>query len=821
MEDKIAAKQLEINGVVQGVGFRPFLFTLAKQYGLTGEVYNTPGGVLAIVEGCEKSIGQFIHDIQAKQPLLASVNHIAAKQIPVKGFKDFQIIQSKSSDSSDTLISPDVSICTDCLFEMFDCNNRRFEYPFINCTNCGPRFTIIKDIPYDRPKTSMNDFQMCPDCLKEYENLMDRRFHAQPNACQICGPNVFLTDSHGHKIDLASKDVLEMAGDLLKKGKILAIKGLGGFHLAVDASNDKAVRLLREKKQRPHKPFALMARPVSKIWPVSKIFEYVHVSDKENRLLNSFRRPIVLLEKKVLLGKKLTAGNTGLSHAIAPLNTCLGVMLPYTPLHYLLLEKGPDILVMTSGNKSGEPLSIDNKDALDAFPHIADFFLFHDRDIYFRADDSIVRVQAGHTRFLRRSRGYAPLPLELDMIFDKNLPSILGCGAGMKNTICLTKKSKAFLSQHIGEIDNHKVYNFYTGSIDHLKKILNINPQIIAHDMHPGYMSSQYAKNLAGAGKKSFAIQHHHAHAVSCMAENNINEPTIAITLDGTGYGTDGNIWGGEILLCTHADFTRKAHLSYINMPGGDKAVLEPWRMAASVLFKTFGTSFMDLDIQYIKDMDTKKLEFIIEMIQKGLNSPLTSSAGRLFDAVSSLLCQRHIISHESQAAMELEYVAAESLSDSYSSSEQISKLSPKLKSKLEYVQKPYSFSIIEKNNSSKNINSSDKYFEIDFMPCIREIVGDLMDKTSNNIISQKFHQTMITSFANTAKKIARQAEIDKIVLSGGVFNNNLILTGMIKALEENNLKVFTHSKVPTGDGGICLGQVVAAGAQMGLGWEV
>ncbi len=795
MEDKIAAKQLEINGVVQGVGFRPFLFTLAKQYDLTGEVYNTPGGVLAIVEGCAKSIDKFIHDIQAKQPLLASVNHIAAQQIPVKGFKDFQIIQSKSSDSSDTLISPDVSICADCLFEMLDPNNRRFEYPFINCTNCGPRFTIIKDIPYDRPKTSMNDFQMCTDCLKEYEDPMNRRFHAQPNACKVCGPNVFLTDNSGRKIDLQPKDVLEMAGDLLKKGKILAIKGLGGFHLAVDASNDKAVHLLRQKKQRPHKPFALMARPVLKIEPVSKIFEYVHVSDKENRLLNSFRRPIVLLEKKILLKRKQTAGNTWLSPAIAPLNSCLGVMLPYTPLHYLLLEKGPDILVMTSGNRPGEPLSIDNKDALDAFSHIADYFLFHDRDIYFRADDSIVRVQAGHTRFFRRSRGYAPLPLELDMVLDKNLPSILGCGAGMKNTICLTKKSRAFLSQHIGEIDNHKVYDFYCRSIDHLKKILNINPKIIAHDMHPDYMSTQYAKNLARTGKKSVAIQHHHAHAVSCMAENSINEPVIAITLDGTGYGTDGNIWGGEILLCTHADFTRKAHLSYINMPGGDKAVLEPWRMAASVLFKTFGTSFMDLDIQYIQEMDTKKLEFIIEMIQKGLNSPLTSSAGRLFDAVSSLLCQRHIISHESQAAMELEYIAAE----------------PKFKNK----QTPYAFSIIEKNSSSKNIHNSDKCFEIDFMPCICEIVDDLLYKTSNSIISQRFHQTMITSFAQTAKRIALATEIDKIVLSGGVFNNNMILTGMIKALEENNLKVFTHSKVPAGDGGICLGQVVSAVAQM------
>jgi len=741
------------------------------------------------VEGSSERLDKFIHDIEKKQPPLSKVTCIASKQIQPAGFKIFQIIHSKSSDKSDTLISPDVSICPDCLLEMQNPENRRFEYPFINCTNCGPRFTIIKDIPYDRPKTSMNSFKMCKECQKEYDDPMDRRFHAQPNACSICGPQVFLTNNRGNKINLSFKDTIEKAADLLKKGEILAVKGLGGFHLAVDAENDEAVRLLRKRKQRPHKPFALMAQSAS------SLFTHMHVSKKEEEILDSFNRPIVLLKKKSI------AGTAALSPAVAPFNTCLGVMLPYTPLHYLLLEKGPDILVMTSGNRSEEPLSIDNKDALDAFSHIADYFLFHDRDIYFRADDSIVSVQAGDLRFIRRSRGYAPLPLDLDIISKDNLPSILGCGAGMKNTICMTKKSKVFLSQHIGEMNNQRVYSFYIQTIDHLKKTLNIEPEIIAHDMHPDYMSTQYAKAPVNTGKKRVAIQHHHAHAVSCMAENNVNEPTIAITLDGTGYGTDGHIWGGEILLCTHADFTRKAHLSYINMPGGDKAVLEPWRMAASVLFKAFGKSFMDLDIQYIKEMDIKKLEFIIQMIQKNLNSPLTSSAGRLFDSVSSLLCQRHIISHESQAAMELEYVASEA--------------------KLDFKQKPYAFSIIEKKKSNKNIHNSDKYFEIDLMPCFREIVGDLIYKTSHNIISQKFHQTMITSFVNTAQKIASEAETDKIVLSGGVFNNNLILTGMIKALEENNLKVFTHSKVPAGDGGICLGQVVSAGAQMGLDWEV
>lgn len=791
MEDNNAAKQLEINGLVQGVGFRPFLFTLAKQYNLTGEVSNTAGGVLAIIEGPLSRLEQFVHNIEKKQPPLSSVTSISSKKIPTTGFKTFQIIPSKSSHKSNTLISPDVSICDDCLLEMQDPDNRRFEYPFINCTNCGPRFTIIKDIPYDRPKTSMKAFKMCPDCQREYDDPMDRRFHAQPNACPVCGPQVFLTNNKGLKIDLHPKDALKQAADLLKKGKIMAIKGLGGFHLAVDAGNNKAVDMLRKRKLRPHKPFALMAQSSS------SLFNHVSVSKKETKILNSFHRPIVLLNKKNV------TENAGLSPALAPFNTCLGVMLPYTPLHYLLLEKGPDILVMTSGNRSGEPLSIDNKDALNAFSHIADYFLFHDRDIYFRADDSIVRVQAGHERFIRRSRGYTPLPLDLDMILEKNLPCILGCGAEMKNTICLTKQSMIFLSQHIGELNNHKVNNFYNKSIDHLKKILDVEPEIIAHDMHPSYMSTQYAKTLARAGKVCFAVQHHHAHAVSCMAENNLTKKVIAITLDGTGYGTDGNIWGGEILLCSLKNFTRKAQLSYIHMPGGDKAVLEPWRMAASVLFKAFGKDFLDLDIHYIKEMDSKKLGVIVQMIQKNLNSPLTSSTGRLFDAVSSLLCLRHVISHESQAAMELEAVAAEPQSASDPHAYKGAKPGYKIK--------PYAFSIIK----NKNIQTHDQYYEIDFMPCIHGIVNDLMDKTANNIISQKFHQTLITAFADTAGIIAMETSIAKVVLSGGVFNNNLILTGMIKELEKNKLTVFTHTKVPTGDGGISLGQVVSAGAQM------
>ncbi len=768
----MAAKKLEISGVVQGVGFRPFLFVLAKKYHLKGEVSNTSGGVLAIVEGTLDNIKRFIRDIYDKNPLLASVTHIESSDTQVQNFSSFQIVKSRASKSRATLISPDVSICSDCLTEMKDFNDRRYEYPFINCTNCGPRYTIIEDIPYDRPKTSMKHFKMCAVCQQEYDDPLDRRFHAQPNACPDCGPRVFLTDNKGKRIDSDSKNAVTLAAQYLSQGKIVAVKGLGGFHLACDASSKKAVKRLRLRKARPHKPFALMAESAS------RLFDHVHVSSSEKQLLESYHRPIVLLNKKQ------TKNNHGPVLDVAPYNKTFGVMLPYTPLHYLLLEKGPDILVMTSGNRSGEPLSIDNEDALDAFSHIADYFLLHNRDIYFRADDSIVRFQAGEQRFIRRSRGYAPLPV----LLNKKMPKILGCGGGLKSTVCLTRDNYAFLSQHIGDLDNVKVYGFFKNSIDHLKNILDIQPDIIAHDMHPGYMSTDYA--TAQKDVKKIAVQHHHAHAAACMAENDLDEAVIAITLDGTGYGTDGHIWGGEILLCTHKAFKRKAHLSYIKMPGGDAAVLEPWRMAASVLYQTFGNDFLSLDVPYIKEMQKEKLSFVCQMMEKNLNSPLTSSAGRLFDAVASLLCIRHEISHESQAAMELEAMANENIPE---------------KNILDGV---YEFDIIHHKTGD-----NDRLFEINMMPSIRQIIEDLQEGKPLGLISSTFHHTLVAAFTDAAIRVSKETGITKTVLSGGVFNNDIILTGMIKALEENCLKVYTHKKVPTGDGGIPLGQVVVAAA--------
>jgi hydrogenase maturation protein HypF len=835
MNPSCIARQLDIHGVVQGVGFRPFLFSLAKEHRIFGEVANTAQGVQARVEGLPGDLERFVADIMTRLPRLARVDRIDTAPVPVRGMEGFSILASRAASSRATLISPDVCVCDDCLAEMRNPDNRRYGYPFINCTHCGPRFTIINDIPYDRPFTSMKAFDMCPDCRAEYDNPADRRFHAQPNACPECGPHVFLTDNQGKRIAGPDSAVRRAAG-LLNQGGILAVKGLGGFHLAVDAANDRAVRRLRERKQRPHKPLALMARSAA------VLEDHVRLSDQEKKLLQSYHRPIVLAEKQGrhagterspdlnpdlsedLLPDMLPDVSSGLpsglpwglsvalSPALAPRNTCLGIMLPYTPLHYLLLDTGPQILVMTSGNRAGEPLSVDNQDALDAFSHIADYFLLHDRDIYFRADDSIVRIQAKQPRFIRRSRGYAPLPVPLN----RSLPPVLGCGAGLKNTICLTRENQAFLSQHIGDMENQPTFEFYTETIGHFTRILDITPRAVAHDLHPGYMSTAFAQQYAGTpgsmgvsdngasgsgeggmpGILCIGVQHHHAHAVSCMAENFVDGPVVAVTLDGTGYGTDGCIWGGEILLADCSDFQRKACLAYVPMPGGDKAVLEPWRMAAAVLYTAFGKAFVDLDIPWIRQMDKQKLNFLCRMMDRKINSPLTSSCGRLFDAVASLLGIRHVISHESQAAMELE-AEAEKADDRTTSPE------------------PYPFRLAPAPAPAEAPGPDSLDYIIDLMPCVREIAADLTGQVPVPSISRRFHQTVVAAFAGAAEKIACTAGLSKVVLSGGVFYNDIVLTGMIQALEAKGLTVFTHTLVPTGDGGISLGQVVVAGTRM------
>jgi hydrogenase maturation protein HypF len=755
MAANIVAKKLKVNGIIQGVGFRPFVFQLAGRYGLKGEVANTSSGVSIHIEGPVEDIASFETDLAGKSPPLAYIVQISRQSESVKNYKYFSIVKSEGKAEMSTLISPDVSVCDDCLGELFDSNNRRYHYPFINCTNCGPRYTIIDDIPYDRPKTSMRHFKMCPECQDEYDNPIDRRFHAQPNACPVCGPHVCLCDNHRNNI--ATDDPIQKTAELLKQGYIVAVKGLGGYHLAANAENTEAVVQLRRRKLHEEKPFAIMS------YDLDRVRWYAEVGAEEERLLTSVQRPIVLLKKKF--------PNT-LSEEVAPRNKYFGVMLPYTPLHYLLTKNDFTALVMTSGNLSEAPIAINNEDAFERLADIADYFLIHDREIYLRCDDSIVRHTAGEMRFIRRSRGFAPIPVFLK----KNVPQILACGAELKNTICVTKGKRVFLSQYIGDLVNVATYEFFQLTINHLKRILDISPEIIAYDMHPGYLCTQYAEEQKNIRK--IQVQHHHAHIVSCMAEQEQDGPVIGLSFDGTGYGIDGTIWGGEILIAEEHDFERLAHFSYIAMTGGTAAIKEPWRMAVSYLQDAFGDEFRNLGIPVLKEIEDDKLTTISEMISKRVNSPLTSSLGRLFDGVAAIIGIRNKVNFEGQAAMELEMLAADSADSIYD----------------------YEW-------------ESGDIYKILPAPIIRGVVEDLQNGLALAEISAKFHLTLIRLFADLCDTIRKDRGLNRVVMSGGVFQNVILLTGLIRALENRNFKVFTHQQVPANDGGIALGQAIVASA--------
>lgn len=755
MTEKCVARRVEINGIVQGVGFRPFVYQLANRYDLKGKVANTSSGVAIHIQGPQTNIESFSKDLTQKCPPLAHITEISLYDEHIKDFTDFTIVDSRKPALMTTLISPDVAVCDDCRRELFDLHNRRFGYPFINCTNCGPRYTIIDDIPYDRPKTSMKHFTMCPICQAEYDDPGNRRFHAQPNACAECGPHIDLYDNTRQKI--ATPKPLEKTVELIKQGYIIAIKGLGGFHLAVDAENDQAVANLRKRKHREEKPFALMS------FDVESVQSYAKVGPEEEKLLKSPQRPIVLLKKRE---------PNSISKEVAPRNRYFGAMLPYTPLHYLLLSRGFTALVMTSGNLREEPIAIDNDDAFERLSDIADYFLIHNRDIYLRSDDSIVRKAAGAIRFIRRSRGYVPVPVFLN----KKIPSILACGAELKNTVCLTKGNQAFLSQHIGDLENLATYDFFKLTIRHMQRILDINPEIIAFDLHPDYLSTRYAEELQNINK--IQVQHHHAHIVSAMAENRIDDPVIGLSFDGTGYGTDGAIWGGEILIADIEKFYRAAHFAYVPMPGSTAAIKEPWRMAVSYLYDALGQDFWNLGLPVLKAIEADKVKIIVDMIRKKINSPLTSSLGRLFDGIAAITGIRYKVAFEGQAAMELEMLAADKVADIYD----------------------YEWITTEGH-------------KILTRPIIQGVVNDMVNGIHPSVISRKFHQTLIQMFSDLCAVIRKESGLNRVVLSGGVFQNSLLLTGLIKALEEKNFQVFTHSKVPANDGGISLGQAMVAAA--------
>jgi len=756
MQREYTARRIEVEGIVQGVGFRPFVYQLANRHNLKGEVLNTSSGVSIHVEGIDKDIDSFCLELKKNSPPLARITDVSDYPETVKNHNSFSIAESRPDASRSVLISPDVSICNDCLKELFDTKDRRFRYPFINCTNCGPRYTIIDDIPYDRPNTSMKHFRMCGKCQAEYDDPENRRFHAQPNACHDCGPNVTLYDNKRKIID--GENPIKATAYLLKQGHIVAIKGLGGFHLAADAENDKAVYTLRKRKVREEKPFAIMSFDIEKI----KRFAVIELG--EEALISSYRRPIVLLKKKE---------PNPLSYEISPKNKYFGTMLPYTPLHYLLLQHDFTALVMTSGNRSEEPISIDNEDALNRFSDIADFYLTHNRDIYLRSDDSIVKRTAGETRFIRRSRGYVPTPVFLN----RKIQPVLACGAELKNTVCITKDDKAFVSQHIGDLENLSTLEFFELTIRHMKRILNVDPEIVACDLHPDYLSTKYALSLNNV--KVVRVQHHHAHIAGCMAENMIDGPVIGLSFDGTGYGADGKIWGGEILVVENSRFTRAAHISYIPMPGSAAAIKEPWRMAVSYLYDVFGEDMRGLDIPVLKAISEDKISFIIDMISKKINSPETSSLGRLFDGISAIIGIRNLVCFEGQAAMELEMLSEENTGKTYD---------------YEWV-------------------SDDNVYKILTAPIIKGIVSDVHNGVHPSVIGGKFHRTVIRLFTELCKIMRKDTDIKRIALSGGVFQNSILLSGMVKSLEENGFKVYTHKLVPANDGGISLGQAVIAAA--------
>jgi len=748
---------ISVRGVVQGVGFRPFVYQLAAKHSLKGWVLNTSGDVKIEVEGDREALDKFVTELESMAPPLAHIEGITAVGDPVKGYTQFEIRHSLAEEGKYQLVSPDIATCEACKSELLSPEDRRYRYPFTNCTNCGPRFTIIEDIPYDRPKTTMRCFKMCPECQREYDDPLDRRFHAQPNACPKCGPSLTLVNGSGETI--ACPDVIAEASKLLKEGKILAIKGLGGFHLACDATSAEAIQTLRDRKRRPYKPLAIM------LATMEEIKEHCFVSEEEERLLTSPECPILLLRWK---------DDSSVSRKVAPELKYLGVMLPYTPLHHVLLREAGMPLVMTSGNISEEPIAKDNDEAIRRLKGIADFFVVHNRDIYARYDDSLAIVEKGKPQLVRRARGYAPYPIHLPF----RAKEILACGAELKNTFCATKEDHAFISQHIGDMENLETLEHFENAIELYLKLFRIRPQIMAYDLHPEYLSTKYAKERADEFTL-VPVQHHHAHIVSCMVENEVQEPVIGVAFDGTGYGSDGTIWGGEFLIADYKGFERVGHLEYVPLPGGAAAIERPYRMAFSYLYTLLGEGILDCELPFLRDIDQHEKGVMKRQLEKGINCPLTSSCGRLFDGVSALLGIRGKVDYEAQAAIELEMAAPDDFQGTDS----------------------YPFFIAEQDGV-KIVKLSELF---------QAIIHDVENRLPVSTISAKFHRTIAQMATEMCQRIAAERGIRKVALSGGVFQNRLLLRLTADLLEKEGFAVLTHILVPTNDGGISLGQATIA----------
>ena len=807
MSEKLACRKIHITGIVQGVGFRPFVYNLALRYGLRGWVLNSSAGVDIEAEGPAAALDAFILALETEKPPLAVIDSLSVKEIPLNGATQFTIRDSQSSPGDFVPISPDICICDDCRRELFDPANRRYRYSFINCTNCGPRFTIVQDIPYDRPLTTMSVFPMCADCQAEYDDPANRRFHAQPNACPRCGPQVkFQISNHKYQISnqrtnsspVEGEEAIVAARELLRQGGILAVKGLGGFHLACDATNDEALRILRERKGRVDKPFALMA------FDVATVEHFCRVSGEERALLESRERPVLLLRERP---------DSPISSLVAPGNGTLGVMLPYTPLHYLLLADGdqpapcPDLpaLVMTSGNYSEEPIVKDNDEALARLSPLADAFLLHDRDIHTRCDDSVVRVHRGNVLPIRRSRGYAPFPVKLPFPVEPTL----AVGGELKNTFCLTRGDYAFMSQHIGDMENYETLQAFEQAVAHFCSLFRVQPRLVAHDMHPEYLSTKWARGQIASQQISksanpqfpvsalqFPVQHHHAHIAACMAEHGLrgDEPVIGVSFDGTGYGPDpalaggAAIWGGEVLVADYGGYRRVAHLAYVPLPGGDTAIRKPYRTALAHLWAA-GVAW-DSDLAPVAACDEVELGVIRHQLETGFNAVPTSSMGRLFDAVAAIAGVRQTVTYEAQAAMEFENLSGKDVTDSYH------------------------FEMEPIGRGEACLAPTMPYFTFQPAPVIRAIVADVRANVPTPIISARFHNAVAGLIRDVCVLVREREGRARVALSGGVFQNVSLLAKTERLLTEAGFEVLIHRLVPPNDGGIALGQAVVANTQ-------
>jgi hydrogenase maturation protein HypF len=754
----LARKRLQVTGVVQGVGFRPFIYRLAQQHRLAGWVCNTSRCVEIEIEGAPASLDSFLGQLYREAPALARIEAVIAAETEPEGAQGFAILESRHQAATEALIPADVATCDDCIAEIFDPADRRFHYPFTNCTNCGPRFTIIRHVPYDRPHTTMARFALCPDCRREYENPLDRRFHAEPTACPVCGPRVWLEEG-GRRLEGAA--ALAAAGQLLQKGKIVAVKGLGGFHLAADAASPDAVAALRRRKGRSAKPFALMVRDLA------AAAQLCLLGDQERTLLLSPERPIVLCRRHE---------SCPVAPAVAPGNKFLGLMLPYTPLHLLLLAQAPGALVMTSGNLSEEPLAYGNEEARYKLRGLADAWLLHDRDIQVPCDDSVVRPVAPQGVIpLRRARGWVPNPIYLPL---KSEP-ILGVGAEQKNTFCIAAGGVALLSQYIGDLDTAETFDYYTQAIDHFKALSRKDPAVVAHDLHPHYLSTRYALGLSGV--RLVGVQHHHAHIAACLAENRRSGPCLGLALDGTGYGPDGTVWGGELLVADLADFTRAGHFAQVRLPGGEAAVRDPRRMAAAYLYALYGEDFAAAARRLGLDFPALEERILRRQLTGGLPSPLTSSAGRLFDAMAAALNICRTRTYEGQPALELEMAAKAGEDACYPAA----------------------------------VQQEGETLILDTPAIFRGALEDHGRGVPVGRIAARFHHSLAHLLAAACEALRERTGLELVALSGGVFQNALIFARLKELLAQRGFEVLSHILTPPNDGSIALGQVAVAAARM------